>query len=125
MIEFKLPSLGADMDKGKLLEWRVKPGDRVKRGDIVAVVDTSKVAVDVEIWNDGTVHELIAEPGVTIEVGTVIATLLEPGETSEAAEAARRTRPAPAAVPVQAEPAVIAAATAPAGARSSARCRCG
>ncbi|OFZ86251.1 MAG: branched-chain alpha-keto acid dehydrogenase subunit E2 [Betaproteobacteria bacterium RBG_16_64_18] len=114
MIEFKLPSLGADMDKGKLLEWRVKPGDRVKRGDIVAVVDTSKVAVDVEIWNDGTVHELIAEPGVTIEVGTVIATLLEPGETSEAAEAARRTRPAPAAVPVQAEPAVIAAATAPA-----------
>ena len=114
MIEFKLPSLGADMDKGKLLEWRVKPGDRVKRGDIVAVVDTSKVAVDVEIWNDGTVHELIAQPGVTIEVGTVIATLLEPGEMPEAAEAQRRTRPAPAAVPVQAEPTVIATATVPA-----------
>ena len=84
MIEFKLPSLGADMDKGKLLEWRVKPGDPVKRGDIVAVVDTSKVAVDVEIWNDGTVYQLIAQPGVTIPVGTVIATLLAPGETAEA-----------------------------------------
>jgi pyruvate dehydrogenase E2 component (dihydrolipoamide acetyltransferase) len=100
MIEFKLPALGADMDKGKLLEWRVKPGDAVKRGDIVAVVDTSKVAVDVEIWSDGTVFELIAEPGVTIPVGTVMATLLAPGETAEAAEAERRARPATLAVPV-------------------------
>lgn len=78
MIEFKLPSLGADMDKGKLLEWKVRPGDQVRRGDVVAVVDTSKVAVDVEIWTDGIVHELIARPGVTIPVGAVMATLLEP-----------------------------------------------
>lgn len=40
MFEFKLPSLGADMDEGKLLEWRVKPGDKVKKGQVVAVVDT-------------------------------------------------------------------------------------
>ena len=113
MIQFKLPSLGADMDKGKLLEWRVKPGDSVKRGDIVAVVDTSKVAVDVEIWNDGTVYELIAQPGVTIPVGTVIATLLAPGETPEAAEAERRGRPAPAAARVPIEAALVAAAPVP------------
>lgn len=92
MIEFKLPSLGADMDKGTLIEWRVKPGDAVKRGDVVAVVDTSKAAVDVEIWNEGIVHELIAVPGVTIPVGTPIATLLAPGESPEAAEAAKRAR---------------------------------
>jgi pyruvate dehydrogenase E2 component (dihydrolipoamide acetyltransferase) len=113
MIEFKLPSLGADMDKGKLLEWRVKPGDTVKRGDIVAVVDTSKVAVDVEIWRDGTVYELIAQPGVSIPVGTVMATLLAPGESPEAAEAERRARPAasaaPIAAPVPAEAAPAAA----------------
>ncbi len=47
MIEFRLPSLGADMDAGKLLEWRVKPGAQVKRGDIVAVVETPKAAVEV------------------------------------------------------------------------------
>ena len=111
MIEFRLPSLGADMDKGKFLEWRVKPGDRVKRGDVVAVVDTSKAAVDVEIWNEGTVYELIANPGVTMQVGTVIATLLAPGETPEAAEAQKRERPAPAALPEQVEP--VAAAPAP------------
>ena len=56
MIRFELPSLGADMDEGTLLEWKVKPGDHVRKGDVVAVVDTSKSAIDVEIWDEGTVY---------------------------------------------------------------------
>ena len=56
MIEFKLPSLGADMDEGTLIEWTVVPGQQVRKGDIVAIVDTTKAAVDVESWADGTVH---------------------------------------------------------------------
>jgi pyruvate dehydrogenase E2 component (dihydrolipoamide acetyltransferase) len=86
MIEFKLPSMGADMDEGKLLEWKVKPGDRVKRGDIVAVVDTTKAAVEVEIWEDGIVHELVVEPGTTVPVGAVLALLLAPGEAPSKTE---------------------------------------
>jgi len=117
MIEFKLPSLGADMDEGKLLEWKVKPGDRVKRGDMVAVVETPKAAVDVEIWQDGVVHELITQLGSTIPVGTVMARLLAPGETaplpgaapSVAAAAAPAAPVAPVVVPVAAR----AAPTAP------------
>lgn len=73
--EFKLPSLGADMDEGKLLEWKVQPGDAVKRGQVIAVVDTSKAAVDIEIWEDGVVSELITQPGETVPVGTVMARL--------------------------------------------------
>ena len=84
MLEFKLPSLGADMDEGKLVEWKVKPGDRVAKGQVVAIVDTSKAAIDVEIWFDGTVRELLAAPGETIPVGTVMATLLAPGEETGA-----------------------------------------
>ena len=80
MIEFKLPSLGADMDEGTLLAWHVKPGDAVKRGQVVAVVDTSKAAVDVEIWHEGTVHELLVPVGAKVPVNTVLATLLAPGE---------------------------------------------
>ena len=80
MIEFKLPSLGADMDEGTLLEWKVKPGDAVKKGQIVAIVDTTKAAVDVESWQEGTVAELIIMPGNKIPVGTVLATFLDPGE---------------------------------------------
>ncbi|WP_009899784.1 biotin/lipoyl-containing protein, partial [Burkholderia thailandensis] len=89
MIEFTLPSMGADMDEGTLLEWKVKPGDAVKKGQVVAVVDTSKAAVDIESWQEGTVDELIVEPGEKIPVGTPIATLLEPGETPPAVRPVR------------------------------------
>ena len=69
---FDLPSLGADMDEGTLLEWRVKPGDLVRRGQVIAVVDTSKAAVDVEIWRDGRVQALLVEPGTKIPVGAAM-----------------------------------------------------
>jgi pyruvate dehydrogenase E2 component (dihydrolipoamide acetyltransferase) len=116
MIEFRLPSLGADMDEGKLLEWRVQPGDAVKKGDVVAVVDTTKSAIDVETWQEGTVQELIARPGDTLPVGALMALLLEPGETPEQAERWKREHAAlapapaaPAAVP-EAAPAAAGAA---------------
>ena len=110
MIEFKLPSLGADMDQGKLLEWKVKPGEAVKRGQVVAVVDTSKAAVEVEIWQDGTLFEQLVQIGETVPVGTVLATLLQPGETPE--QAALQKREAPAGRPAP-EPAPAAAVAAP------------
>jgi pyruvate dehydrogenase E2 component (dihydrolipoamide acetyltransferase) len=84
MIEFKLPSLGADMDEGTLLTWNIKPGDRVSRGQVVAVVDTTKAAIDVEIWRDGIVNELLVKVGEKIPVGTVIANLREVAETEAA-----------------------------------------
>ena len=109
MIRFELPSLGADMDEGTLLTWQVKPGDSVKRGQVVAVVDTSKAAVDVEIWHDGVVAELLVQPGEKVPVGTVLATLLEAGEVAASATAvAPTTQPAslPASAPTP-EPATL------------------
>lgn len=97
MIEFKLPSLGADMDEGILLEWRVKPGDAVKKGQVIAVVDTAKAAVDVECWQTGTVHELIAGVGQKMPVGTLMATLLAEGEKVGAGGMAQRRMVSPAA----------------------------
>lgn len=87
MIEFKLPSLGADMTEGKLLAWHVQSGDSVKRGQVVAVVDTSKAAIDVEIWQDGVVQELLVPVGDKVPVGTVLATLRAPGEAPTVAPA--------------------------------------
>ena len=83
MIEFRLPSLGADMDEGTLLEWKVGPGDRVNRGQIVAVVDTSKAAVEIECWQEGTVGALLVQPAQTVPVDTALALLLEEGDTPE------------------------------------------
>jgi pyruvate dehydrogenase E2 component (dihydrolipoamide acetyltransferase) len=102
VIDFKLPSLGADMDSGTLLTWQVKPGDTVKRGQVVAVVDTSKAAVDVEIWFDGVLHALLVQPGEKVPVGTVLAHVLAPGEQAPTPQAAAATKPLQTAVPAQA-----------------------
>ena len=103
MIEFRLPSLGSDMDEGKLVEWRVRPGDAVRKGQVVAVVDTAKAAIDVECWHDGIVHALLTEPGTTIPVGTPMAVLRAPGESAEAVtQALQAARSAAQAAPVKA-----------------------
>lgn len=83
MIDFKMPSLGSDMDEGTLNEWLIKPGDKVTRGQIVAVVETTKAAVEVECWQEGTVNELLIPIGETVQVGTTLATLLAPGEHAD------------------------------------------
>ena len=78
-----MPALGSDMDEGTLNEWLIKPGDTVTRGQIVAVVETTKAAVEVECWQEGTVNELLVPVGETVQVGTALATLLAPGERAE------------------------------------------
>ena len=117
MIEFKLPALGSDMDEGTLLAWKVGVGDTVKKGQVVAIVDTSKAAVDIESWQEGTVHQLIAEPGQKMPVGTVMATLLEAGEATPARVGAGAT----AAPPPGAAPPPPAAAPGAAGAPATRR----
>ena len=92
-----MPSLGADMTSGKLVSWHVKPGDAVKRGDIVATVDTSKAEIDVEIFEDGTIGELLVGEGERVPVGAVLATVdggLRPAAAPEP-EPAPRPEPAP------------------------------
>jgi pyruvate dehydrogenase E2 component (dihydrolipoamide acetyltransferase) len=68
-----MPSLGADMEHGKMVEWLVKPGDYVHRGDIVAVVDTDKTVMDVESFEEGVVAELLVDVGTTVPIGTPLA----------------------------------------------------
>jgi pyruvate dehydrogenase E2 component (dihydrolipoamide acetyltransferase) len=68
-----MPSLGADMEAGTLVEWVRHPGDVVKRGDILAVVDTQKGAIEIEVFEDGVLEKTIVEPGQRVPVGTVLA----------------------------------------------------
>lgn len=93
-----MPALGADMDEGRLDEWRIAPGDTVTRGQIVAVVETTKAAVEIECWHDGVVDKLLVPVGETVAVGTPLATLLEAGESPGAVP----SRPALTAEPVAA-----------------------
>lgn len=75
--EFRLPSLGSDMDSGTVLRWHVDVGDVVHRGDVLLDVDTEKSEIEVEIWHDGVVAALLVEPGTEVPVGTALA-LLDP-----------------------------------------------
>ncbi|WP_404389218.1 2-oxo acid dehydrogenase subunit E2 [Humibacillus xanthopallidus] len=75
MGEFRMPSLGADMEQGMLVEWLVKVGDQVRRGDIIAVVETPKSTVEVECFETGTVTQLLVEEGQTVPVGATLAVL--------------------------------------------------
>lgn len=73
MAEFRMPSLGADMDVGTIMEWLVKPGDAVKRGQIVAVVDTAKAAIEIEAFESGVIEEILVDVGRQVPVGTPLA----------------------------------------------------
>jgi pyruvate dehydrogenase E2 component (dihydrolipoamide acetyltransferase) len=95
MVEFRMPSLGADMEAGTLIEWMVKPGDRVKRGDIVAVVETQKGAIEIEIFETGMVEQVLVDIGKKVPVGTPLAKI----QTDERVEAPAPEVAAPAPLP--------------------------
>jgi pyruvate dehydrogenase E2 component (dihydrolipoamide acetyltransferase) len=85
MIEFRMPSLGADMESGFLREWKVKTGDRVKRGDIIAEVETQKGIIDIEVFDEGVVGELLIKIDDKVPVGTLMTHILPAGEVSAGA----------------------------------------
>ncbi|MCB1278941.1 dihydrolipoamide acetyltransferase family protein [Prosthecobacter sp.] len=102
MADFVMPSLGADMASATLVKWHVKPGDTVKRGQVVAEVDTDKGIIDIECFVNGEIEKLVAEPGAKIPVGSVMAVI----KTSEA-------MPAAVSSPASSTPAVEAPVAAP------------
>ncbi|QBK32022.1 dihydrolipoamide acetyltransferase family protein [Roseitalea porphyridii] len=120
---FAMPSLGADMDAGTLVEWMIKPGDEVRRGDVVAVVETQKGAIEIETFEAGTVRELTADIGQKLPVGAPLAVILAEGEEAhevaapepEVAEAAAPTAPSPPAKPEPPKARPVPAAAPPPG----------
>ena len=93
MSELTMPSFGADMESGVVSEWRIKPGDRIQKGDIIAVIETNKGAIDMEAFQTGTVHELLVEPGSRVPVGTPIATLSDDKAEAPSTDSVISTRP--------------------------------
>lgn len=103
--DFRLPSLGADMESATLTEWLVKPNAPIRHGEAIATVETTKGLIDIESYDDGSIAELLVQPGTKVAVGTVLARLNVEGEEA----AAVKVPSAPAAV----SPAPVAAAAAP------------
>lgn len=118
-IEILMPALSPTMEEGTLAKWLVKEGDTVNSGDLIAEIETDKATMEFEAVDEGVVGKiLVAEGSEGVLVNTLIAVLLEDGEsasdigtasaapvaaTSEAAPVAQ-TAPAAGAAPAPAAP---------------------
>jgi pyruvate dehydrogenase E2 component (dihydrolipoamide acetyltransferase) len=120
MPEFLMPRLGADMTAGKVVAWLKRPGERIKRGDIIAVVETDKANVDVESFIAGVLEKILVEPGGDpLPVGTPLALIRsEAGAEPAVVTAAPPLAPPQAAAvsPAAVPPVVVPAAWRPAAA---------
>ncbi|MBO9574276.1 MAG: pyruvate dehydrogenase complex dihydrolipoamide acetyltransferase [Sphingobium sp.] len=124
-INIQMPALSPTMEEGTLSKWLVKEGDTVKSGDVMAEIETDKATMEFEAVDEGTIGKIVIAEGTdNVKVGTVIAVLLEEGESvSDAAPAPKAAAPAPKPEPevakAAAAPAPAAPAAAPAPAASS------
>ena len=117
-VEFKLPELGENVEKGDVVRVLVKVGDVIKKDQSVLELETDKATIEVPASDAGTVSEIKVKPGDKVKVGQVVLVL---GDAAGAKDApAPASAPAPKAVPAPAPQPAPAAAPAPAVAASSA-----
>ena len=85
MQEIFIPGGGMAMEEATLAEWSKQPGDHVKAGDIVAVIETDKALVEIEAEANGILGPHLHPEGSVLPVGTPIGQILEPGEDQSSA----------------------------------------
>ena len=112
-----MPALEMAQETGKLVSWKKKEGEQVKKGEMLLEVETDKAVVEIEAAGDGVLGGVTAKVGDVVPVGQTIAWLLKPGESVPASAAA----PAQTGRKMDAAPAAAAAAAA--GRRAAARVR--
>ena len=121
-----MPKMGFDMEQGKIVRWLKQEGDAVERGEKVVEIETEKVTIEVENFDDGILHTIVAQAGEEVPVGQPIAVVAQPGEDVDLAALNITVSTAPATEPAAAEaaasngaaveaPAPEAAPAAPAG----------
>ncbi len=85
--QIRMPKLSDTMEEGTLLQWRKREGDAIRRGEVLADIETDKADMEYESYTEGTIAKLLVPAGETVPVGTPIAIIAMPGESVE--EAAR------------------------------------
>ncbi len=92
VLEFAMPTLGADMDYGRIVSWLIKPGDKVTKGQLVAEVETPKSNIEIESFSDGILQEIHIPEGQKVKVGIPIALFEIEGTAKEVKEVESTTK---------------------------------
>jgi len=79
-IKLIMPKLGLNMIEGELTQWLKKEGDPVTEGEIIYMVETDKVANDVESPEDGILYKILVKAGEVVPVRKVVGVLTKKGE---------------------------------------------
>lgn len=79
-LEMIMPKVDMDQETGTVVEWFKTNGQQVEEGETILVIETDKIAIDVEAPGTGILNGISAHPGETVPIGTVIAYILEEGE---------------------------------------------
>ena len=115
----KLPRLGETMDEARIVSWLVGPGCEYGRGDILLEVETDKAVVEVPALRAGRLVEALAEEGETVQVGAVIAKVLQDAPTVDSAREREPVRPAEATQPAKPPPLTVPTGGSPGTAAAS------
>jgi pyruvate dehydrogenase E2 component (dihydrolipoamide acetyltransferase) len=91
MAEVNMPRLSDTMREGTITRWLKKPGDQVKRGDIIAEVETDKANMEVEAYDSGLLERILVQEGETAPIGQVIAVIGSKNGTRKAALSDQKT----------------------------------
>ena len=121
-----MPQMGYDMREGTVVRWYKQEGETVDRGEVIADIETDKATVEFEAYTGGVLGRIVAEAGIAVPVGELIAIITEPGESvpevaAPAASPAQAAPAAPAPAPsaVEPEPPAAAAPASDGGVRAS------
>jgi pyruvate dehydrogenase E2 component (dihydrolipoamide acetyltransferase) len=80
-VAIRLPDMGTNVEECKVLSWRIKPGEAVKRGDILADVETDKAVAELESTGEGILLEVVVKAGDLARSGDVLAYVGKPGDS--------------------------------------------
>src|SRR6266571_5631987 len=73
MSEVNMPRLSDTMQEGTIAHWYKKPGDEVKKGDVLAEIETDKATMELEAYDSGVLEQILVQEGETVPIGQAVA----------------------------------------------------
>src|SRR6266699_3099952 len=95
-VEITMPRLSDTMQEGTIARWLKHAGDEVKKGDILAEIETDKATMDLAAYEAGTLEQILVQEGETVPIGQAVAVIGSGAGSSQTARAEASSAPMPA-----------------------------